>query len=108
MPREAAVEVLEVAEEVTESMEIETEMDMNSQPMLKEVPRLVKIQLKRVRDHPDLISQKVKRDHLRKARKINQRRSKLKIDQRLLLTQMLKKSNSLDGISYFDKRNEMT
>jgi len=107
VPREAAVVVLEVAEEVTESMEIEIETDKNSKQMLKEDLRLVKIQLKRVRD-PDTISQKVKRDLLKKAKKKSQKRSKLKIDQRLLLTKMLRKSNSLDGISYFDESSETT
>jgi len=49
-----------------------------------------------------MISQRERENHPRRARKTNQRKRLLKRDQRLLLTQMLRQSNSRDGINYFD------
>ena len=100
--REEVVVVLEVAEVVTESMVIEREtMAKNSKLTPQRVKLRQFITLRRVRDL-DMISQRERENHPRRARKTNQRKRLLKRDQRLLLTQMLRQSNSRDGINYFD------
>jgi hypothetical protein len=89
-PREEAVEVSEVAEEVIENTVIEMEMfkRVDSPLVLKAVLKVVLIIMRRVIS-PDMTSPRVKRNLIKKAKKKNNlRKRQLKRD--LMFSSMIK------------------